>query len=255
MIGRIVTSRIEKIRIENKELKSFYLRPLEKINKPKPGQFLMVWVPGFEEIPLSVSGHYNDLIRVTVAKRGKTTIHMHHLKIGDLLGIKGPLGKPIPLHGNKRYLLIGGGYGIAPLIYFLHEYKSSSSKEINVIIGARSSDLLAFENEAKTLGAIVHIATEDGSKGFKGTAIDLMKQLIDSVKFDIVVLCGPKKMLIKGAEIAVNTGIQAYVVAEEYMKCGIGLCGSCELGNSGLLVCRDGPVFDSHLFLRSLGSS
>jgi len=253
MIGAIVASVIKKITQENKELKSFYLEPMEKLNKPKPGQFFMVWVPGLEEIPISVSGYFNGLIRISVARRGETTSYMHTLKIGDFLGLKGPLGNFITPDPNKKYLLVGGGYGVAPLIFFLQEYKRIGGEEIDIIIGARSKDLLLFENEITINGARLHVATDDGSKGFKGTTIDLMIRILKEKKFDEILLCGPEKMLVKGSKVAINKGIKAWVLAEEYMKCGIGLCGSCELGKSGLLVCRDGPVFDALTYLKSLG--
>ncbi len=253
MIGVVVASVITDIKNENRELKSLYLKPLEEINTPKPGQFLMVWVPELEEIPISVSKYSDGLIRITVAKRGKTTRYMHSLNKGDILGVKGPLGNYIEPEPDKKYLLVGGGYGIAPLMFFLWEFRSRSREVIDVIIGARTADLLAFEDEARKLRANVHVTTDDGSKGFKGTNIDLMKKLLKSEDFDIVVLCGPEQMLINGAKTLIENGINGFVLAEEYMKCGIGLCGSCELGRSGLLVCKDGPVFDVRTFLKSLG--
>lgn len=253
MIGTVIASKIKKIRQENKILKSFYLEPMEKMIKPKPGQFLMVWVPGLEEIPISVSGYFNGQIRISVAKRGETTSYMHSLKVGDFLGLKGPLGNFISPDSSKKYLLIGGGYGIAPLIFFIQEYKKVGGNEVDIIIGARSRELLAFENELIEMGTNVHVSTDDGSKGFHGTAIALMKRIVKRRKFDEVILCGPEKMLIYGSKEAIRAGIKAWVLAEEYMKCGIGICGSCELGNSGLLVCRDGPVFDALTYLRSLG--
>ncbi len=252
MIGTIIAAEIKSIIQENKEVKSFYLKPTRNIGKPEPGQFFMVWVPGREEIPISVSGYFNGLIRISVAKRGETTNYMHTLRNGDFLGLKGPLGNFVHVDPNKKYLLVGGGYGVAPLVFFLNEYIRLGGEKIEVIIGARSKDLLLFEDEITQLKAILHIATDDGSKGFRGTSIDLMKKIIRKEKFDEILLCGPEQMLINGAKLAIKNNLKAWVLAEGYMKCGIGICGSCELGNSGLLVCRDGPVFDALTYLRSL---
>jgi len=251
MLGKIIIAEIVDIKDEARDIKSFWLKPLEKINPPQPGQFFQVWVPKYEEIPISVSGYENGLIRITVAKRGETTAAMHKMKIGDLLGIKGPLGKPLKLFSNKCYVLIGGGYGVAPLIFAAKKLTEQNSKVI-MITGARTKDLLLFVDEAKSINVQVYCSTDDGSYGFKGTTVDLFKKLLPDISCDRIVACGPKEMLIKIAEIAVQKGIPCDILAESMIKCGVGLCGSCELGKSGLLVCKDGPAFDAKIFLNAV---
>jgi len=246
--GSIVSARIVKIVKENPEIKSFFLKPLKKMEYPKPGQFYMVWVPDLEEIPISVSAVFKNLIRITVARRGETTNYMHSLREGDILGLKGPLGNSIKLERNRKYLFVAGGYGVAPLMFALRCARERDSA-VTMLIGARTESLLLFEQEAKRLGAKVFVSTDDGSKGFKGTVVDLMKQILKRELFDEIIACGPEPVLIASAEIASMLGIKSQILAEEYMKCGIGVCGSCELGQSGLLVCRDGPVFNGEIFL------
>ena len=251
MLGRIVTAKIIRIKHEARDIKSFWLKPLEEVNPPQPGQFFQVWVPDYEEIPISASGYENGLIRITVAKRGETTAAMHRMRIGDLLGIKGPLGKPLRLLSNKHYVLVGGGYGVAPLIFAAKELIKQHC-EVIMIIGARTRDLLLFVDEAKSIGAQVFCSTDDGSYGFKGTVVDLLRNLLSRINCDKIIACGPKEMLIKIAKIAIENKIPCDILAESMIKCGIGLCGSCELGKSGLLVCKDGPVFDGETFLNAI---
>ena len=237
------------IKDENSIVKSIYIKPKKRVPKPTPGQFFMVWVPRFEEIPLSVSGYYDGVLRFSVAKVGETTRRIHELKKGDLLGLKGPLGNGLK-PDKKRYILVGGGYGVAPLVYLMNEIVSVGGKA-DIIIGARTKDLLLLVDEARRLGT-AYLSTDDGSEGFKGTALDLAKEVLSNEEYDVGVVCGPKPLLVGFAEVCVKRKMECYVFAESYMKCGLGLCGSCVLGNSGLLVCRDGPVFNARLFLDAI---
>ncbi|MCR8433254.1 MAG: dihydroorotate dehydrogenase electron transfer subunit [Candidatus Korarchaeota archaeon] len=245
----IVGAEIIKSVRENVLVKSIYLRPFRPLAKPKPGQFVMIWVPNMEEIPMSVSGFYGDHFRISVASVGPTTRVLNELPVGTLVGVKGFLGNALQL-GNKKYLLVGGGYGVAPLVYAMAGIRNSHG-EAQIVIGARTRDLLLFLDEAKRFGK-VHISTDDGSEGFHGTALDLAKEILSSESFDEVIVCGPEPLLIGVSELCSEYNIQAYVLAERYMKCGIGLCGSCVLDGSGLLVCRDGPVFDARIYLKAL---
>ena len=253
--AEIIAAKICKIIDENPLTKSFYLKPVKPLPQPKPGQFLMVWVPDYEEIPLSVSGYYpeDNIIRITVANRGETTNAMHNLKEGAFLGLKGPLGNFLIPESGKKYLLVGGGYGVAPLIFFIQQAKGVD--EVTLAVGARTRDLLLFLNEAKDLGASVSVSTDDGSEGFKGYVTELVEKLIREKDFDTIIACGPEEMLKKIAKIGIKSELETWIIAESYMKCGIGLCGSCELGNSGLLVCKDGPIFRGEVYLRALGVS
>jgi len=235
---------------ENIQVKSLYLKPIRKFAKPKPGQFVMIWVPDLEEIPMSISGYYGDVFRISVAAVGPTTRKLHSLAIGSLLGVKGPLGNGVEVE-KKRYLLIGGGYGVAPLIYAMGEIKRSGG-EARMIIGARTKDFLLMVKEAEKLGR-VYVSTDDGSEGFHGTALDLAKKILLSETFDEVLVCGPEPLLVGVAKLCLSRGIKCRVFAERYMKCGVGLCGTCVLNGSGLLVCKDGPVFEAEKYLEALG--
>jgi len=239
------TVKIEKIVEENPKVKTFYFRDRLCL-EAKPGQFLMVWIPGVDEIPLSVSGVYsNGLASVTVARVGEATEAMHRLKSNNLIGVRGPFGNSFEISKGK-VLLVGGGTGMAPLA-FLAEKLAENSCEITFIIGAKSTqELLFLERIEKTLSQLkskIIVMTEDGSFGQKGVATEPLYDLLREEKYDMIYACGPELMIKKvflAAEEA-NTLFQASL--ERIMRCGIGICGSCILGK--YRVCRDGPVFTS----------
>ena len=239
------TVRIEKIVNENPKVKTFYFKD-KLCQNARPGQFLMVWIPGVDEIPLSISGVYpNGLASVTVAKVGEATEAMHKLKQNDLIGVRGPFGNHFEISGNK-FLLIGGGTGMAPLA-FLAEKLAENPCEITFIIGAKSAhELLFLERVKRALSGIkskVVVFTEDGSFGLKGLATDLLSSLLKQESYDMIYVCGPEPMIRKAFLAAKEADISFQASLERIMRCGVGVCGSCMIGK--YRVCRDGPVFNS----------
>lgn len=235
---KMCKAEIVKVVEEAEGIKSLLLET--SIKKPIPGQFVMVWVPGFEEIPISPSMYERNVLRLTVAAVGETTRKIHSLKPGERLFIRGPYGRGFNLDEKGNFLLIAGGYGAAPIIYALHELRKKG-KNVAYIIGARSKDKLLFVSEAKKFNAEVYIATDDGSLGFKGSAVEVAEKLI--AKYDNVLACGPERMLYKIMLKCLELGVKCQISIERYIKCGIGICGSCVLDPKGLRVCSDGPVF------------
>jgi len=235
---KMCKTEIVKVVEEAEGIKSLLLET--SIKKPIPGQFVMVWVPGFEEIPISPSMYERNVLRLTVAAVGETTRKIHSLKPGERLFIRGPYGRGFNLDEKGNFLLIAGGYGAAPIIYALHELRKKG-KNVAYIIGARSKDKLLFVSEAKKFNAEVYIATDDGSLGFKGSAVEVAEKLI--AKYDNVLACGPERMLYKIMLKCLELGVKCQISIERYIKCGIGICGSCVLDPKGLRVCSDGPVF------------
>jgi len=240
------TVKIEKIVDENPNVKTFYFRDRLCL-EAKPGQFLMVWIPGVDEIPLSVSGVYsNGLASVTVARVGEATEAMHRLKPNNLIGVRGPFGNSFEISKGK-VLLVGGGTGMVPLA-FLAEKLAENSCEITFIIGAKSAqELLFLERIEKTLSQLkskIIVMTEDGSFGQRGVATAPLGNLLREEKYDMIYACGPEPMIKKAflAAEEANTPFQASL--ERIMRCGVGICGSCMLGK--YRVCRDGPVFSLH---------
>lgn len=220
---------------ENDKVKTFVTQA--KI-KAYSGQFILVWLPRIAEKPFAIVD--NKPLTFTVAKVGKFTKALHKLKKGNKIWFRGPFGKGVFKKKGKNHLLVGGGYGVAPL-YFLAEKLLSKSKT-TIIIGAKSKKELLFEKRFKKLGMKVLVTTEDGSKGRKGFATKPLEKILSEEKIGSVYACGPELMLEKVVDICKTYRVKYQVSLEAIIKCGFGVCGSCS--RSGRLVCLDGPVFN-----------
>ena len=215
--------------------------------KSKPGQFIMVWIPGAEELPMSLmSWDKKDYTAITIHKQGYGSTQLHNKSKGDIIGIRGPYGNHFKIKKQSRkVLLIGGGIGVIPLLKLatqLNEYRVDTT----LIIGARSKDEILFEKQAnyflsETMHKVV-VTTEDGSYGIHGQATDVMARILENEKFDNVYTCGPELMMKKVFDIASSRSLPVQARLGRYMKCGIGICASCCIGEQ--LVCKDGTVFN-----------
>lgn len=208
-----------------------------------PGQFAMLWLPGLDEKPFSISG--SDPACFTIARVGPFSDALHALGKGDRLWFRGPFGRGYSVGSEARggaTLLVGGGYGAAPL-YFLARrlLAGGGSVRVEAVLGARTASELLFPDRFPDIGVAVHPATEDGSAGRQGLATDTARALLEKGAFQRVCACGPEGMLEALSSICRANRVPAELSREAYMRCGIGLCGSCEHG--GRLVCLDGPVF------------
>ena len=221
---------------------------------PKPGQFIMVWVPGIDEIPLSISGcDNNGNWAITVKKVGECTNAMYNLRIGDYIGVRGPLGNHfiLPTDASKKIFLIGGGIGMAPLKFLSTELTKRKIKH-TIIEGSKIDNEIIFKDYfkvSKTNYSEVHYCTDNGSYGIKGVASDVFKEMVEKLsKKDlsnlIIFSCGPEMMLYKLFQVCQDYNIEFYASLERIMRCGCGLCGLCTLDPIGLLVCKDGPIFN-----------
>lgn len=238
---------ITNIKPENPLVKTIFFRD-KLCSLAAPGQFVMVWIPGVDEIPLSISSvHPSGSSTVTVAEVGDATRALASMKIGDLIGVRGPFGAGFKITGG-RALIIGGGTGMAPLM-MLTDKLVEKNINVTVIEGAESIGRMIFLDKLRDLAmsnmANVFFTTEDGSYGFKGSVIDLAERLVRSEKFDIIYACGPEKMIQKVYFLAKKHSIDLQVSLERYMRCAVGICGSCVIGK--YRVCRDGPVFDMEM--------
>lgn len=248
----IRTVKIERIIDECNGVKTLFFNLKDDIT-PKPGQFVMVWIPGVDEVPMSISGYdNNDNWSITVKNVGECTNAMHNLSIGDFIGIRGPLGNyfPIPSNKSKKSILIGGGIGMAPLKWLSLELLRMGYPFI-VIEGAKINKELMFINDFKLYNqnsSEFYYCTDDGSYGLKGLASDLFQNMIKNYNKEelsdlIVYSCGPEIMLYRLFQICKTYSIEFYASLERIMRCGCGLCGLCALDPLGLLVCKDGPIF------------
>lgn len=226
---------------ESPDVKSFFFD--YKLNS-KPGQFVMLWLPGVGEKPISVSGEKNGRFQLTVCAVGPFSKAVFQLKKGDRLGFRGPFGTSYSLPKEKGPVaMLGGGYGSCPLA-FLSEESIAKGRGVYFIEGARSKERLLFGKRMEEAGAHVHFATDDGSFGVKGYATDILANLMREQKISKVFTCGPEIMMKKAIEACDKSGVPIEVSMERYMKCGIGVCGQCAVDDLGICLCREGPILD-----------
>jgi len=226
--------KILEVRKENPSTKTLVLNI--KLDS-KPGQFVMLWLPDAGEKPFGIS-RLEGNIEITVKDVGKFTKELCKAKKGFLVGIRGPYGNGYELRGDNP-CIIGGGVGLAPLMPIIEHF----GKKATVVQGVKTKNDILFTDRIKKSGASLHIATDDGSLGEKCFCPELFDRILSGKKFDQVYCCGPEIMMSKVGEISMKEKILCQLSLERWMKCGFGLCGSCSLDPSGLLVCKDGPVF------------
>ena len=239
---------IKEIHSENYRTKTFVLdAPLPGAH---PGQFVMAWLPDVGEKPFSIAGA--EPLKLTVVAVGPFSEALHALQPGDRVWVRGPLGNGYRLSGS-RHLLVGGGYGAAPLLY-LAETALARGDAVQVCLGARSAQDILLADAFQKAGATVAITTDDGSLGTKGLVTLAVGQALEAFAPDTLYACGPVPMLSALAVQCRDADLPCQLSWEALMRCGIGLCGSCELPKeagqaagvpSGWLTCKDGPVFIS----------
>jgi dihydroorotate dehydrogenase electron transfer subunit len=239
--NKLRTARILNVKTESPTVKTFTFK--DKVcARAKPGQFLMLWIPGVDEIPLSILDAKEDgAVSVAVKKVGEATQALHRKKTGEIIGIRGPFGNSFTLKEGK-ILMVGGGTGTAPLLFLSRKLASKAAKLVFVIGAKTKKELLFIDKLEETCGKDNLIATtEDGSHGSKCLATTPLKSLLAKEKFDMIYTCGPEQMMRKVLDLAEKHGIALEASLERLMRCAIGLCGSCIVGK--YCVCRDGPVF------------
>ena len=221
----------------------------EVMSNVLPGQFAMVWIPGINELPMSVMiSQETGKAAFTVRKHGPASTGLFNLKEGQQLGIRGPYGNSFDLKQGKL-LLVGGGTGLVPMMRLLTCVKPKD--DLTLLIGAKTKDEVFFEDLAGNLlknnPHKIIVTTDDGSYGEKGFVTDMVEKLVNQNRFDGVYTCGPEKMMYKTVQHAHSKGFFVQASIERMMKCGVGICGSCCFGED--LVCRDGTVFDGDRLL------
>jgi dihydroorotate dehydrogenase electron transfer subunit len=236
------TTRILSVKTESPTVKTFIVND-KRCAKAKPGQFLMLWIPSVDEIPLSVSSAGNDQVSVAVKRVGEATRKLHKMKSGEVVGVRGPFGNSFT-ENHEKALMVGGGTGTAPLL-FLAKKLAAKAERLSFVMGAKTKGELLFLNELDALCTeqSVLATTEDGSYGLRCLATEPLEKLLNREKFDVVYTCGPETMMRQIFELAEQRGIALEASLERLMRCGIGLCGSCVIGK--YRVCRDGPVFNT----------
>mgnify|MGYP006287357779 CR=1 FL=1 len=218
--------------------------------KPRSGQFFMVWIPGVDEIPMSISSIDNDSGRysITVAAVGEATKALCEKKKDDFIGIRGPFGNGFSLPSKeKKVSVIGGGVGFACVHPLISEVKKNGN-ELHVINAARTESELLFHDkylDEYEFGKNYFTSTDDGTCGEKCFGHELLLKLLseENMDIDIIYTCGPELMMKQILNVCNEKEIDLQASLERMMRCGNGICGLCSLDPQGWMVCKDGPVF------------
>ena len=219
--------------------------------KARPGQFVIIRLhEKGERIPLSLADidPANSTISLIVMAVGKTTTELSNFSEGDaILDLCGPLGMPTDISAVGRVVLVGGGFGVAPLYPIARAFKAAGNV-VTVIMGARSGDLLIYEQEMLQVSDRVLVTTDDGSKGVKGLVTTALRQELASRGGDLVMAVGPAIMMKTVSEATLPFGIRTTVSLNPIMIDGTGMCGGCRVLVSGKsqFACVDGPEFNAH---------
>jgi dihydroorotate dehydrogenase electron transfer subunit len=231
----------------------------EIAERARPGQFvnLAVGAQGallrrpFSIARVSRQGAFAGTVDVVFDAHGPGTEWLTTVEPHDLIDVVGPLGSPFPLPQRKvACLLVGGGYGAAPLFYLAEELTRQGLR-VDMIVGAASQERILNAIEAKRLTASVTFTTEDGSYGEHGRVTDVLEQVVGSCRSGVVYACGPNPMLRAVSERCQELELPVQVAVEERMACGIGVCFTCvlpvRLKDGSVRMkrsCLDGPVFN-----------
>lgn len=221
----------------------------------RPGQCLMVWLPGVDEVPMSVAYDDGAHTKITFFAVGDMTNELARRGVGDLVGLRGPFGTFYEWSPGQHIVLVAGGYGAAPM-YFVAKETVQHGCTLEVIVGARGKEHLLYVEELESLPHVsLHVATNDGSAGYKGFNTEILEKLLSSCPrdskhaqdkrcspIDQVFACGPELMLKRVSEITAAHGVPSQLSMERYMKCGYGLCGNCVVDPLGIRMCIEGPV-------------
>lgn len=249
------------IRLTNME-KLFHIRIIDKNERERftflPGQFVMVEVPGYGEVPISISSTpvSKGYIELCIRRAGIVTSLLHKAKRGARIGIRGPFGNSFPMEKMKGHnvLLIAGGLGLAPLrapIFYVTENRSEF-KQVHILYGTRQPDQLLFDyqyDEWRRIDDVnLEIIVEQGSPTWTGK-VGLITKLLDEMTIvpmdTYAIVCGPPVMFKFVCNRLRDIGVpmhRMFVSLERRMHCGMGKCCRCNIGST--FICVDGPVFD-----------
>ncbi len=234
-------------------IKEFVLEAPEIARAHRAGQFvILITDERGERIPLTIAdkdpGH--GTISILFQEVGKSTMCLGRLGEGDeIKHIAGPLGKPTHIEKAGTAVCVGGGIGIAPVHPIAQAMKEAGNRVIS-ILGARSRDLLIYEEKMRAASHEVRITTDDGTSGRHGFVTDELKHLIEEEKtpIDLVVVIGPPIMMKFVCKVTEPHGIRTLASLNTIMVDGTGMCGACRVSVGGRtrFVCVDGPEFDGH---------
>ncbi|MFX1478277.1 MAG: dihydroorotate dehydrogenase electron transfer subunit [Promethearchaeota archaeon] len=237
--------KIESITDHSPEIKSFKIRNNRIARAYRPGMFVILWIPDTDFLPMSISKIEGSELEITVQKIGEGTTKLFDLGVGDKIGIRGPFGNSWNYEDASNILIVGGGMGIAAITSLIEPLKINN-KNVYVTIGAKDKTSLIFADRLIELIPNTMCTTDDGSFGKKCFVTDEIEGIIKNNNVDLIITCGPEVMMKKVLDIAEVENINIQASLERKMKCGVGLCGSCCIGeNNDISVCKEGPIFNS----------
>ena len=223
---------ISEIVSEGKGQKSFFFKQAIEC---RPGQFIMVWLPGVDEKPMAISYYKKGEFAFTSQIVGGFTKALDSLKKDDKLGIRGSYGNSFSLRGNA--CVVAGGVWLSSVSTLIDSLKNPL-----IIYGTRRKEHLIYLKRYKHSNMIV--TTDDGSFGRKGFTTDALKEILTkNKKINVVYTCGPEIMMKKVFDVCNKYKIECEASLERIMKCGYGICGACMCSDK--ILCIDGPIFNS----------
>jgi len=262
-------AKIVDIKEETPDIKTFKLKfkdqAFEDSFDYKPGQFVEFSVFGEGEAPFCISNSpaRKSGIECSIKRMGKVTQALHDLDIGDTVGIRGPYGNGFPIEDlkNKNLLFVAGGIGLAPIRSLINYCLDNRNdfKTITIVNGARTSKDLVYKDEydswKKAPDTQLHLTVDCQEESWTcmvGVVPKILEQLKPTCQNSVAIVCGPPIMIKFTMPVLLKMGFcpgEILTTLEMKMKCGLGKCGRCNIGN--LYVCKDGPVF-SYAQLKTL---
>jgi dihydroorotate dehydrogenase electron transfer subunit len=222
--------------------------------KYDPGQFLMLKIPRGEVFlrrPFGIAGLSNEIAEIFYKTVGKGTRAMVGMKAGSEVEVLGPLGRGFDLSQvvgvkQKIAVLVAGGYGLSPMIGLVASLVSKGCA-LRLYLGAKNSQDVFYVDHLRKSGAILRIATEDGSLGEKGLVTELLEKELSCLGELAIYACGPDGLLDKVKKMALEKNLFCEISKDAYLACGVGVCLGCvckDLDGNFVRTCREGPVFD-----------
>ena len=241
--------RVEEVLSLSERVFQLWIHAPHVARNAEAGQFLVLRIDEQgERIPLTISAVKGDLVRVIFMTVGKTTGRLSMIpEGGEIRDIVGPLGRPTALQTYGTCAVIGGGVGIAGAPFIARALRGKGNLVIG-ILGARSAPFLILEDEMRGACDETFVATDDGTKGQKGFAADLLRAVVAREHLDAAWIIGPAIMMKVTSEVTRPLGIRTFVSLNPIMVDGTGMCGSCRVnvGGKTRFACVDGPEFDAH---------
>lgn len=268
---KILTLKVKEIRRIKPEVFVLCFNSSYLAKKVSPGQFVHIKISSsaFLRRPFSVHRVKANDVFILFRVRGKGTEQLCRFKKGDYLDVLGPLGKGFGYRGKvknqKSCILVAGGMGVAPLLFLADKLKKIQNSKLKIknlmIIGAKSRKELLCKGDFIDLGYRVMVATEDGSLGFKGNTVDLLKKILNTHNSQArsearpprrglttkIYACGPTEMFREMASVLEKSPtVECEACFEQFMGCGVGICYGCAIDTKAgyKRVCKDGPVFN-----------